>query len=115
MRSSSKKFTVQVMKDNMLDFKSLLVGRQSPLVKRKKNKDGDLFVWKNICWIQHRRTLPLGTLAYKDTLDKDAAFSLYDFKRFKKERITLNPEQSQESQENSSEEKERFNIPSIPD
>lgn len=93
VRSASSKFSVQHMSQEIqLDFKSLLKGRDSPLVKRKKNVDGDQFVWKNVCWIQHRQSLPIGTVAYKDTLDQDVPFTLLNMKRYKKTTINLSPQ-----------------------
>lgn len=90
--NASKKFTVCHMKQSkQLNFKALLKGRESPLVKRKKNTDKDKFLWKNVTWLRHSRKLPPGTMAYKETLDIDAQFYHLDLKRKKKGALLLDP------------------------
>lgn len=92
VRNASKKFSVTVMGQSLqLNFKSLLKGRDSPLVKRKKNTDKEKFVWKEVQWLQHSRDFPPGTLAYKATHDKDSPFSYLNIKRKKKGPLELSP------------------------
>jgi len=89
VRNASKKFTVQLMDGYQFDFKALSKGRDSPFVKRKKNKAGDRFLWKDVVWLQHNRLLPQGTIAYKETHDKDVPFQYLDTKRKKKGTLNL--------------------------
>ena len=93
VRNASSKFTVnRLTQDKQYDFKGLAKGRSSPLVKRKKDTSREKFIWKNVVWIQHRRSLPVGVIAFKQTLDRDAEFSFLDMRRKKSVPITLAPE-----------------------
>lgn len=93
VRNASPKFTVQRMtQDHQLNFSSMSKGRNSPLVRRKKDTTGEKFLWRNVVWMQHRRNLPCGVLCYKTTLDEETAFSFLDIRRKKKEPTVLNPE-----------------------
>jgi hypothetical protein len=93
VRNASPKFSVnRLTYDKHLDFKKFYIGRKSPLVKRKMNTAKEQFLWKDVVWIQHRADLPVGMVAYKTSLDKEAEFQYLDLRRKKKDKeLRLDP------------------------
>ncbi|KAE8739086.1 hypothetical protein FOCC_FOCC015421 [Frankliniella occidentalis] len=90
VRGASKKFEVKHLSQNLqYDFKLLTKGKASPLVKRKKTVSKEKFAWKNIVWVQHRRDLPKGVIAFKKSFDDDDEFSLLDMRRKPKKEAIL--------------------------
>ncbi|KAK3916904.1 Signal recognition particle receptor subunit alpha-like protein, partial [Frankliniella fusca] len=91
VRGASKKFSVHLLGRDQFNFKDLLTGRDSPLVKRKVSTSKDKFVWKNVVWLQHRRNLPLGIVAFKTSFSDEDDFSYLDMRRRKNSSVELSP------------------------
>ncbi|KAE8741426.1 hypothetical protein FOCC_FOCC013026 [Frankliniella occidentalis] len=91
VRNASNKFTVQPLKQHQLDFKALHTGKGSPLVKRKVTTAKEKFVWKDVVWIQHRRDLRPGVIAFKKSFDEDEEFKYLDMRRYQRVEMVLSP------------------------
>ncbi|KAK3924206.1 Pituitary homeobox 3 [Frankliniella fusca] len=91
VRNASNKFTVQPLRQHQLDFKALHTGKGSPLVKRKVTTTKEKFVWKDVVWIQHRRDLRPGVIAFKKSFDEDEEFEYLDMRRYQRGDMVLSP------------------------
>ncbi|KAK3913141.1 ATP-dependent 6-phosphofructokinase [Frankliniella fusca] len=91
VRNASNKFTVQPLRQHQLDFKALHTGKGSPLVKRKVTTTKEKFVWKDVVWIQHRRDLRPGVVAFKKSFDEDEEFEYLDMRRYQRGDMVLSP------------------------
>lgn len=52
-------FIVKEVGDKFYDFHKLLMGRNSPLVKKKTDTDGHRFLWTESCWFRYSKDLPM--------------------------------------------------------
>ncbi|KAK3931206.1 Dihydroorotase [Frankliniella fusca] len=92
VETANKKFSVnRLTQQNMLNFKALLKGRDSPLVKRAKNTSGEIFSWKKTVWLRHSRELGDGVVAYKESFKEEESFKLLNIRRRKTGQLMLQP------------------------
>ncbi|KAK3922474.1 Replicase polyprotein 1a [Frankliniella fusca] len=92
VQTANKRFSVnRLTQDKMLDFKSLLKGRDSPLIKRNKDVSGDVFSWKSTVWLRHSTTFAPGEVGFKKSFNEAENFKFLNLKRRKAGALVLQP------------------------
>ncbi|KAE8744950.1 hypothetical protein FOCC_FOCC008362 [Frankliniella occidentalis] len=82
---TNKKFKVKEMKlTDFWNFEKALVGNEAPLVWRKRNTDGNPFLFGDAEWFRFQKKCP-GIIQYKKSLHKEEPFAKLNWKRNKKE------------------------------
>lgn len=76
--NKKKPFKVHEMdQEDFLNFEQLTKG---PFIIRKKDEEGNKFIWHDVTWLQYR-SCDIGLLYYKTSLSEDEPFKVLNIKR----------------------------------
>lgn len=78
-KAGEGKFIVKEVGEKFYDFHKLLQGRNSPLVKKKKDTEGNDFRWLQSCWFRYSKSLPQQVLVKSSY--SNPTFQTVNFKR----------------------------------